>query len=64
MAMRVFAIIGIVTVSVWALFMIYVGWHLIYNRIYRRRRKHFKCVTRFSEAPTSSTGNTERVTVR
>lgn len=50
--MKVFAIIGIITVSCWGVMMLYIGWRLLYSHMLsrkRRGRKHFKCVIPLSE---------------
>ncbi|MBQ8686111.1 MAG: hypothetical protein IJ514_08070 [Clostridia bacterium] len=61
--MNFLEIVGIVSLSVWALFGLYVIWHLAYGRI---KRRHFKCVVKFpsEEAEEGKDGSTERVTVR
>ena len=38
--MKFLAIIGIITLSAWALLGFYIIWHLVSGRI---KRRHFKC---------------------
>lgn len=58
--MKFLAIIGIITLSAWALLVFYIVWHLVSGRI---KRRHFKCKIALS-AQDEKKGNTERATVR